>query len=106
MTCSFLLFHLFELNILLTIFQFHAVWTLVIVISMCVATVRSSMYFGMRPKLEDSARKLNKSMISIRIFDFFNQFIRHNLKILTKKSTSASSQYWYNCDVRCYSHRI
>ena len=82
------------------------VWTLVIAISRCVVTVRSSMYFGMRPKLEDSARKLNKSMSSIRIFDFFYQFIRHNLGILTKKSTSASSQYWYNCDVRCYSYRI
>ena len=59
----------------------------------------------MRPKLEDGARKLKTSMISIPIFNSF-QFVRHYLGVLTKKSERTSSQYWYNCDVRCYSYRI
>ena len=70
------------------------------------ATVRSSMYFGMRPKLEDSARKLKTSIIFIRIFDIFYQFVRHYLGVLRKKSERTSSEYWYNGDIRCYSYRI
>ena len=69
--CSFLLFHLFNLDVLLIMYQFCKLCFCRIVVSRCVATVRSSMYFGMRPKLEDSARKLKTSMIFIRIFDIF-----------------------------------
>ena len=91
--CSFLLFHLFNLDVLLIMYQFCKLCFCRIVVSRCVATVRSSMYFGMRPKLEDGARKLKTSMISIPIFNSF-QFVRHYLGGLTKKSERTSSQYW------------
>ena len=45
-------------------------------------------------------------MSSIRIFDFILSVCSSLPGDSNKKSTSASSQYWQNCDVRCYSYRI
>ena len=59
-----------NLYVLLTVFQFHTVWAWGISISRWCVAVRLLMYFGMWPKLEDSARELNKSMFFIGFFQF------------------------------------
>ena len=71
MICLFLLFHLFNLDVLLIMYQFCKLRFCRIVVSRCVATMRSSMYFEMRPNVLDSAKKLKTSIISFPSFDFF-----------------------------------
>ena len=69
MICSFLLFHLLNLEFLLIM-----LYTLIVQnchFKVCGDRAIVDVFWEMRPKLEDSARKLNKSMSSIRIFDFF-----------------------------------